>query len=96
MANINRSNKLATLTFETITKPFLFKERTSPSNQNTESLYSFSYIYLHSVVLDTMRVSWGSEVTLTNPKNRKTTSVCVLSSDDIPENSVEMDDCVRE
>lgn len=43
-----------------------------------------------------MRVSWGSEVTLKNPKNGKSTAVCVLSTDGIPENNVEMDECVRE
>lgn len=48
------------------------------------------------MVLDTMRVSWGSEATLTNPKNKKTTTVWILSSDIISENGIEIDDCVQE
>lgn len=47
------------------------------------------------MVLHTMQVSWGSEVTLMNPKNSKTAQVYVFSSDTISENCIEMDEAIR-
>lgn len=64
-----------------ITKPFFLKPKI-PHNINPPlTLYSVSHIYLHTLVFDYLKISWGSEVAITNPKNNKVEKVYAFSTE---------------
>lgn len=51
-----------------ITKPFIFRD-TSTKNTSYQELYTRSHIFMNSMALSALNISWGSEVVVANPKN---------------------------
>ena len=53
-------------------------------------MYSVSHINLHTLAFDYMKISWGSEVMVTNPKNNISEKVFAFSTEKIEQNYIEM------
>ena len=54
-----------------ITKPFIFREPIQKKS-TFSNLYTLSHIFLNSMALEALNISWGSEVIVMNPKNKAT------------------------
>lgn len=95
MSSFKMANKSASVLHpSTITKPFIFKE---PIHQKTvkSKFYTLSHIFLNSMALEALQISWGSEVLVTNPKNKRSEKAHVFVSENIEQNCIELSEHLK-